>query len=345
MIGHQENKLFNKNCFDFLRIFFCLNIVFSHLAELSQSKSLHFIFDFVNALLGVQGFFVISGFLVAKSYVNTPSLKKYFIKRAKRILPAYFFIIFLAAFGLFFFSNSSFSNYFFTSDLYKYIGWNIVFMNFMQPCLPGLFEQNYQCAVNGSLWTLKVEEGFYLILPIIFYLIKKTKKANLVLVSIYFMSLLYWFVMYDMLQKPLLAKQLPGYLSFFSVGILLFLNLNKLQRNKKVLFFSAVIAIVISKSFTFQIDFLYPVAFGILVILLAFNLPFLNNFGKYGDFTYGIYIIHFPLIQLFRQFNLFDKYNPFLMSFCIICIAVLFAVFSWFIIEKRFLDRYKKLPI
>jgi peptidoglycan/LPS O-acetylase OafA/YrhL len=78
-----------------------------------------------------------------------------------------------------------------------------------------------------------------------------------------------------------------------------------------------------------------------VVIIAAYSLPFLNNFGKYGDFTYGLYIYHFPIIQLFRQYDLFEKYNPLLMAICVILITLFFAVFSWFFIEKRFLDRYK----
>jgi peptidoglycan/LPS O-acetylase OafA/YrhL len=338
------SKIENRNCFDFLRIFFCVNIVLSHLAELSQHKSLLFLFDYVSALHGVQGFFVISGFLVAKSYTTTPSLKHYFIKRAKRILPAYFFIIFLAAFGLFFFSKTNFSEYYLNFDFLKYIAWNLIFMNFMHPCLPGVFENNLMCAVNGSLWTLKVEEGFYLVLPLLFYIINKTKRTFIILLSVYIFSIAYWFVMDDLFQKPVLAKQLPGYLAYFAVGIFMFLNLNKVLQNKIKLLAIAIIGLIASHFLNFQINLLYPAAFGILVIVSAFSLSFFNNFGKYGDFTYGIYVIHFPLIQLFRQYNLFEKYNPYLMSFYILIITLLFAIFSWFVIEKRFLDRYKKLP-
>jgi peptidoglycan/LPS O-acetylase OafA/YrhL len=87
---------------------------------------------------------------------------------------------------------------------------------------------------------------------------------------------------------------------------------------------------------------LYPAASGLIVIIAAYSLPFLTNFGKYGDFTYGLYIYHFPIIQLFRQYNLFEKYNPILMAISVILITLFFAVLSWFLIEKRFLDRFKK---
>jgi peptidoglycan/LPS O-acetylase OafA/YrhL len=74
---------------------------------------------------------------------------------------------------------------------------------------------------------------------------------------------------------------------------------------------------------------------------LAYNLPFLNNFGKYGDFTYGVYIFHFPIIQIFKQYDLFEKFNPYISSLMILSLTLLLAYFSWFFIEVKFLDRYK----
>lgn len=332
----------NKNCFDFLRFFFAANILLAHLCELSQSKNLAFLSNYADAMIGVKGFFVISGFLVAKSYVNTPSLKEYFIKRAKRILPAYVVVLLFAVLILAFFSRYSFSAYFTDINVYQYLGWNSIFLNFMHPCLPGLFDKNLLCAVNGSLWTLKVEEGFYIILPFIFYAIKKSKKPFLILGGLYVLSILYWFVMDFYLNKPLLAKQLPGYLAYFVTGIFLFLNFELVIQYKNKIFWTSLLALVVLRFTHFQIDFFYPAVFGTIVIIVAYSLPFLNNFGKYGDFTYGLYIYHFPIIQLFRQYDLFEKYNPILMAFAVILITLFFAVFSWYFVEKRFLDRFKK---
>ncbi|MEP6806750.1 MAG: acyltransferase [Flavobacterium sp.] len=331
----------NKNCFDFLRFFFAANILLAHLCELSENKNLAFLVHFSNAIIGVKGFFVISGFLVAKSYVNTPSIKKYFIKRAKRILPAYVVVIVLSVLVFAFFSNYSVLEYFSDNGVYTYLGWNLIFLNFLHPCLPGLFQSNLYCAVNGALWTLKIEEGFYIVLPFIFYVIKKIKKPFLILASLYILSLLYWYLMYSYFNKPLLAKQLPGYLSYFVTGIFLFLNFDFIMKYKRIIFLFSVLILV---SFYFLSDLLnvfYPAAFGCIVILCAYNIPFFNNFGKYGDFTYGLYIYHFPIIQLFRQYDLFDKYNPFLMSMAVILITFFFAILSWFFVEKRFLDRFK----
>jgi peptidoglycan/LPS O-acetylase OafA/YrhL len=334
-----------NNCFDFLRFFFAVNVLLSHLAELSNNKNLAFFIKIANAGIGIKGFFVVSGFLVAKSYTNTNSIKQYFIKRAKRILPAYVFVILFATLILSLTSTYSLYDYFSSSETYKYVGWNLIFMNFIHPCLPGVFHNTIFCAVNGALWTLKVEEGFYFVLPIIFYIITKVRKPLFILICIYIVSILYWHVMSNIFNKPLFAKQLPGYLCYFSVGIGIYLNYNFLIDKKNKFIITGVLLLLISYLFEIPLNFLYPLGFGILVIVCAYSFPFLNNFGKYGDFTYGLYIYHYPTIQLFKQYNLFEKNNPYIMSLVVILITFSFALFSWFVIEKRFLDRYKNSAI
>jgi hypothetical protein len=49
-----------------------------------------------------------------------------------------------------------------------------------------------------------------------------------------------------------------------------------------------------------------PIALGILVIYLALIFPYLGRFGKYGDFSCGIYILHFPILQLFISNHLVE---------------------------------------
>jgi peptidoglycan/LPS O-acetylase OafA/YrhL len=143
-------------------------------------------------------------------------------------------------------------------------------------------------------------------------------------------------------NQYVLAKQLPGYLAYFVTGIFVFLNFEFIMLHKIKFFFLSVFLLAAYYFSVPQMNLFYPAAFGFIIIIAAYNLKWFNNFGKYGDFTYGLYIYHFPIIQLFRQYDLFEKYNPYLMTIVVILIAMIFAVLSWFIVEKRFLDRFKK---
>nr|WP_256371334.1 acyltransferase [Flavobacterium sp. H122] len=313
-------------------------IMLAHLSELSESEELAFLLSFCKSSLGVSGFFIISGFLVAKSYSKSNDLKKYFIKRTKRIFPAYIFVLMFFVLVLSFFSVLGFTDFFLNIETYKYIFWNLLFLNFMQPCLPGVFVDNFNCAVNGSLWTMKIEEGFYIVLPLIFYLMYKLRKKNAVLVFIYIMSVLYTYVMLDVYNKPLLAKQLPGKLAYFVVGIFIYLNFNKFIIKKWLYLVLALIVMMLEISFV-SVNVFFPLVFGTIILFLAYSVPFLNNFSKKSDYTYGIYLFHYPIIQIFAYLKLFDKINPFVSSVSIIILVYFFAYISWHLIEKRFLNR------
>ena len=164
----------------------------------------------------------------------------------------------------------------------------------------------------------------------------------MILVSLYFLSQFYWFFLDSVLNKPLLAKQLPGYLSYFVTGIILFLNFKFVLEHKIKIVVIAIMLLLLPSFIDLNMNLFYPFAFGTVIVITAFSLPFLNNFGKYGDFTYGMYIYHFPIIQIFKQYNLFEKNNPTIMAISVLFITFSFAVFSWFVIERRFLDRFKQ---
>jgi len=215
-----------NNCFDFLRFIFAFNVVLGHLTVIALFPDLQKFQHFFNTYLSVTGFFVISGFLITQSY-DRSTLKSYFIKRAKRLLPAYLFVIISCAFGLVCISTLSAIDYYKSADWWEYLGANICFLNFLHPSLPGVFDSPYinDTSVNPALWTLKIEIGFYLVIPILIWWIRKYKKIGLTLFVLYtfavlFRSLLNFYG--DLYQQDIyifLARQLPGFMSYFAVGM------------------------------------------------------------------------------------------------------------------------------
>jgi hypothetical protein len=85
-------------------------------------------------------FFVVSGFLIARSYESSSSLKSYISKRIRRIVPAYLLVVFLCAILLSLVSTYSFREYFSNTQVYKYLFWNSIFLNFKAPWLPEFSE-------------------------------------------------------------------------------------------------------------------------------------------------------------------------------------------------------------
>lgn len=331
-----------KNNFDFLRFIFAFTVVIAHIIVLSQNPAIKFLAPYVDSHIAVTGFFIISGFLITKSYISTNNLKQYFVKRANRLLPGYFFTIIITLLLLSFISTFSLSGYFSNPDLYKYLCYNIVFLNFLHPCLPGVFTTNYMCAVNGALWTIKIEVGFYLIMPLIVYFIVKSKKPLMVLVIIYLASLCYKYALAYYFQKTgnnfidILDRQLPSFMTYFTGGIAMHYYLPKFQSKKNWLIGFALAVFLIE--YYFSLEILSPIALTIMVFYVAYGFKFLNDFGKYGDISYGIYIYHFPLIQVCISLGFFQN-NIWIVAACIIVTVIILGILSWHLLEKRFVHR------
>jgi peptidoglycan/LPS O-acetylase OafA/YrhL len=85
----QENNL------DLLRFLFASSICIYHLYVLSQASCLKTVVLLLSPLsdCAVRGFFIISGFLIFRSYERSRNLKEYLFKRARRILPAYVAVV------------------------------------------------------------------------------------------------------------------------------------------------------------------------------------------------------------------------------------------------------------
>lgn len=335
------NKI-NINNFDFLRVVFAFTVAFAHLIELSDLEILKPFKVFFNTRLAIDGFFIVSGFLIAKSYENSTTIIDYIIRRAKRIIPAYAVVVLISALFLSAISTYSLSEYFSNIQFWKYLTANLSFQNYLEPCLPGVFETNKFCAVNGALWTIKLEEAFYLLVPVFYWLVR-VKKFNFyaLIIIVYLLSVTYY-TYFLSIDNYRIAKQLPGALAFFGTGIVFYKNFSLLQKWKDYIIIPCLI-IFFLEHYILKTQLLKPVAFGFMVFYVAYSFRFLNNFGKYGDFTYGIYIYHFPLIQLFVYLGLFNKYPPILICMLFLMLTLLLAILSWYLIEIPYLSKNRRL--
>ena len=325
----------NRNNFDFLRFLFSFLVVIGHAILLSRKEEFQNDFLASLPLYGVFSFFIISGFLVFGSYERLQNLRKYTENRLRRILPAYVFVVSFFAFFLYFFSDAA---PYFNAQWLKYLISNLTFLNFLEPCLPGVFMNNWLCAVNGSLWTIKIELMFYMFIPLLYLGIKSLTRVqkNWVLGSVYALSLAYFLIMQH-LGKEFLAKQLPGNLFYFASGILVYINLDFFKKWKNYLVLPALLIVVLEKLFL-GFTFLFPLAWAVVLFWFAFSKIPLQNFARYGDFSYGIYLVHFPIIQLFIQEGWYNE-HAFVGLFLTFLIIVFFSIFLWNFIEKPFLRK------
>jgi len=329
-----------QNNFDLLRFLFAFIVFLVHSYILSGAESLTVLSKFLSPEIAVKSFFVVSGFLIFMSYENSGDTHSYFIKRIRRIYPAYFFIIMACAVSGCAVSTYALSDYF-SLQLLKFISANLLFLNFLQPNLPGLFEGNPLQAVNGALWTLKIEVMFYLFVPLAVMAFRKFGRLS-VLIILYICSVIYSMGMGELADKTgsslylELQRQLPGQITFFIVGAAGYYYLQYLAKYAAWLVAVAIAAFVLQSWLPWVA--VQPVALGVLIVCFACVIPCLGNFDKYGDFSYGIYIVHFPILQILTAYGLF-KESPWTMLLVTIVLVMSLAFMLWHFIEKPFLRK------
>ncbi len=294
---------------------------------------------FLSSGVAVEAFFVVSGFLIFMSCERSSSLASYAGKRFRRIYPAYFSVVMLCALGLFVLSSKDSGGYF-SLAWFKYVVANLAFLNFLQPALPGVFEGNKLAVIDGPLWTLKVEVMFYLSVPLFVYLCRRCSRFS-VLALTYCGSTLYAWLLTTAAQRSdstiylELARQLPGQLSYFMSGALLYYYLPLFER--RTWQFIAPAILVLAIDLFVPLPFLEPLALAIIVIGCGVFF-YLGNFGKYGDFSYGVYILHFPIIQVLLQMGWFKESPWYFLSAVILAVSG-GAIAMWHLVEKRYLLR------
>lgn len=328
----EQGKIVFKGL-DSLRFFGAISVVIGHI-ELSRKdfgfeNVMHLpYFHYTSGHIGVILFFVLSGFLITyllleeKQRTATIAFKKFFIRRALRIWPIYYLMVFFAFFGL-------------PALLPDYPGRALAFGENSGAALMLflLLIPNFTVfgtgAVPGAyhLGTIGVEEQFYWIWPL---LVRWFRNAFLFLVLVFIgITLLpktIDFVKIRVTQpgdewRNLLDKTVE-FLAYFKINCMAIggmwafaLHKGKQQILKLAMHpvvevvawiagFGSWIAGVHFSSFT---DEYYGLIFGVIILNAAANskpvlnldIPFLRYLGK---ISYGIYVFHWVLIIITLYF-------------------------------------------
>jgi peptidoglycan/LPS O-acetylase OafA/YrhL len=272
------------------------------------------------------------------SYENSKSLKDYAFKRLRRIYPAFIAVVLLCAGLGVFFSTLAPADYFTHPKFFKYLFWNSIFLNFLQPTLPQVFTENLKAEVNPSLWTIRIEVMFYCCVPVLVFLMRKLGRFKILLGTYLASSLFRHGTMFlyqttgKMFFYKLGVKFLIGDLAFFMAGALLYYHFDFFKRHSARLLLLALPLYVVayqSKLFVLQ-----PICLAVIMFCFVFLSPQIDWISRFGDFSYGIYLFHFPLIQVF--YPGFQR-NPYWATLLLLYIVGIVACLSWNLLEKPFL--------
>lgn len=313
---------------------------------------------FSGGFVGVDVFFVISGYLITTIIIkelnnNTFSIKRFYERRARRILPALLLVILISSIISFvFLTRSELASYF-----KSVIATLLFFSNFYFYKTTPYFRSESDLEPLLHTWSLSIEEQFYIIFPILLLLFHNFFKKYIFLILIFgFVSSLF--------ICQFLALYTGGILNFYftfsrawelALGaicahILIYKNLPYSSLIKNLLSTIGIILIVFS-IFFFSRQTVFPSFYTLvptvgtsLIILFADRDTFINKIlsikflVSIGLISYSLYLWHQPLLAFGRIF--FDDLSTF-KKLILIFLSVLMSIFSYFFIEKIFRDKNK----
>jgi peptidoglycan/LPS O-acetylase OafA/YrhL len=303
------------NNFTLLRLLLSLSVVLGHFKLLSGTQYPPFPFNLADA--AVDCFFVVSGYLIALSYARTHGLWSFYVRRFFRLYPMYAFIVLIqACVMLALLPNGPFSE---PHATLRYLAVNLTFANFLQYDIGGVLSGLTVPGINPSLWTLKIELGFYLLVPLISVATRRWGFKVLVLI---FLASVAYNVIALQLGDARYAKQLPGQLQFFVVGMALYLYARDFR-------LPVWVFPIISVVFLAAWSWIHPIPPGIRPLLVA---AFVFCFAlctpvvpMRTDMSYSVYLVHGPLIQTMLLTGIFRDTPLYLVGVVITVLVISFV--------------------
>lgn len=268
---------------------------------------------------GVPILFTLCGFLVMGSYEKSKNTGEYFKKRFLRIFPPLWFSVWVGYFILWAFLGEAF-------PVWKAAMWTFL-QGFALQYTPSFAEGFGSGTFNGALWALFTEIQFYLIVPVFYRVMRKKGIKCWITVGILLLTIQ---VLGTQLTKEMDSRALSliwkrcilSQSNYFFIGSFLYVYRDSLL--KGIIRYCPLLVLSYATIYVINcfvntgllglivVECLLPV----LIITLGFYLG--DHHLKY-DVSYGIYLFHVMIINIFIELNIRMNIGVALMILLISC--------------------------
>ena len=309
---------------------------------------------FSGGFVGVDVFFVISGYLITTILIkdlenNSFSLVNFYERRARRILPAlYFMIITSVIIGWFILTP------YFYRDLFQTITATSLFMsNYLIYLKSGYFAAIADLKPFLHTWSLAVEEQYYVLFPILLFLFWRFGRIATVLLLIALLIFSFLYCLWALDHRPnanflLLPSRawelLAGCLVAFFIQKKGLLSNNFLATLGLVAIIFSVFVFDSSTPFPSYYT-LVPVLGAMAIIIFLYEKTLVAQILRariivgLGLISYSLYLWHQPVFSFLKHL-LFTKPTYF-QSFVALVLICLISIFSWQYVERPFRNKKK----
>jgi peptidoglycan/LPS O-acetylase OafA/YrhL len=335
-----QNIDFRNNSIGFLRLVFAVAVLWAHGYQMGGHG-----FDpiivlthglFTAGTLAVGGFFVLSGFLITRSYEQLQNSGRFFWHRLLRIFPAYWMCLLVTAFVFGFlayaYQYGNVAGYFRTPDG----PWSYVFGNALlvitQTNIANLLSNlPFVGHINASLWTLQWEFLCYLGVMALGIVGVIGRRPAVVLLATIFLALLVGSVMWLFPNLRIVEMAKIGILFvYFGLGASAYQYRSSVPIDLRLCVLAVLGVVVVLP--TVAGGLIVPIAVAYATIYLAVRLP-VRSIERVADLSYGMYIYGFPIEKLLTMYGAGAWRLPAYLA-ASLAITSCFATCSWFLIER-----------
>jgi peptidoglycan/LPS O-acetylase OafA/YrhL len=267
--------------------------------------------------IGVDIFFVISGYLISTIIFDSLergsfSFTEFYSRRIKRIFPG-LLVVLVASFAFGWFAL--------LADEYKQLGKHIAggagfISNFVLWNESGYFDNTAGTKPLLHLWSLGIEEQFYIVWPLLLALVWK-RKWSFVAITATVAAVSFAFDIYTINKDPVAAFYLPGsrFWELMTGGLLAYITLHKPHLNERYKNAQSVMGVIllalglilINKERAFPGWWALLPTLGAFLVISAGQKAWLNKHALSNKFlvwvgliSYPLYLWHWPILSFAR---------------------------------------------